>query len=183
MKVEQPDVLLKRHIAQHLKSIRSERALSLDAVAKLTGVSKAMLGQIEREESSPTIAKLWQIASGLQTSFSAFIELTDKVIEPKQDAFHDDPNMEMVTLQAYDPEVKVEIFDIRLHNFHQQQSQAHTDNVFETIWVLEGNLALYIDGKWTVIEQGESIRFKADQPHLYKAETESVRFQNIVHYR
>ncbi len=33
-----------------------------------------MLGQIEREESSPTIATLWKIASGFETSFSSFIE-------------------------------------------------------------------------------------------------------------
>ena len=66
----------KQTVAAHLKAIRSQRKLSLDDVAKLTGVSKAMLGQIEREESSPTIAKLWQIATGLETSFSAFLDQT-----------------------------------------------------------------------------------------------------------
>ena len=49
----------KQHIAQHLKALRKAQGLSLDSVAKLTGVSKAMLGQIERQESSPTISTLW----------------------------------------------------------------------------------------------------------------------------
>jgi transcriptional regulator with XRE-family HTH domain len=60
-------------IASHLKSLRKSRGLSLDKTAQLTGVSKAMLGQIERGESSPTIATLWKIATGLSASFSSFI--------------------------------------------------------------------------------------------------------------
>ena len=43
-------------IANNLKRIRDERKLSLDKVADLTGVSKSMLGQIERGESNPTIS-------------------------------------------------------------------------------------------------------------------------------
>lgn len=65
------DVMFKSQIANQLKSAQKQR-LSLDATAQLTGVSKAMLGQIERGESSPTIATLWKIASGLEASFSAF---------------------------------------------------------------------------------------------------------------
>lgn len=50
------DVMFKSQIANQLKNLRKSRGLSLDATAQLTGVSKAMLGQIERGESSPTIA-------------------------------------------------------------------------------------------------------------------------------
>jgi len=56
---------ISRSIAQHLQSVRKARGLSLDKTAQLTGVSKAMLGQIERGESSPTIATLWKIATVL----------------------------------------------------------------------------------------------------------------------
>lgn len=54
--------------------MRKDKGWSLDKAAEATGVSKAMLGQIEREESSPTIATLWKIASGFHTAFSTFIE-------------------------------------------------------------------------------------------------------------
>ncbi|HAU0346558.1 TPA: helix-turn-helix transcriptional regulator, partial [Legionella pneumophila] len=65
---------ISKRIAKTLKSLRQERGWSLDKTALETGVSKAMLGQIEREESSPTISTLWKIASGFQASFSSFIE-------------------------------------------------------------------------------------------------------------
>ena len=57
-----------------LRALRTGRAWSLDRAAQETGVSKAMLGQIERGESSPTIATLWKIASGFNTSLSSLIE-------------------------------------------------------------------------------------------------------------
>src|SRR5579863_338424 len=65
---------LYKHVSSTLKALRQARGWSLDKAAEETGVSKAMLGQIEREESSPTIATLWKIASGFRTSFSSFIE-------------------------------------------------------------------------------------------------------------
>ena len=42
-------------IGKKLKSIRMARTLSLDDTAALTGVSKPMLGQIERGQSVPTV--------------------------------------------------------------------------------------------------------------------------------
>lgn len=38
--------------------------------AELSGVSKAMIGQIERGESSPTLSTIWKIANGLKVSFT-----------------------------------------------------------------------------------------------------------------
>ena len=40
-------------IAKNLKAFRESKKLSLEKVAELTGVSKTMIGQIERGESSP----------------------------------------------------------------------------------------------------------------------------------
>ena len=52
---------ISKDIGEKLKAIRKEMNLSLDTAAKLTGVSKAMLGQIERGESTPTVLTLWKI--------------------------------------------------------------------------------------------------------------------------
>ena len=44
-----------KRISVTLKNLRHEHGWSLDKTAQETGVSKAMLGQIERKESSPPI--------------------------------------------------------------------------------------------------------------------------------
>ena len=49
---------INEQIAYKLRNIRKSKGLSLDNVAELTGVSKAMLGQIERGASNPTVSVL-----------------------------------------------------------------------------------------------------------------------------
>lgn len=173
---------LKQHIAEHLKAIRAERKLSLDAVAKLTGVSKAMLGQIERQESSPTIAKLWQIASGLDTSFSAFLDPAARNQAQSETIFPDDPDMQITPLIEYDLQVGYEMLDVWLFHHHVQHSNAHAHGVIETVWVLEGELEVFCDHGWHLVKTNEVFRFHADQRHSYRAHTERTRFQNIVNY-
>ena len=58
-----------QHLATTLKALRQARGWSLSKLAEETGVSKAMLGQIERNESSPTVSTLWKIATGLERTF------------------------------------------------------------------------------------------------------------------
>lgn len=45
-------------MALRLKDVRKAKNLSLDAVAKLYGMSRSMVSQIERGESSPTVSTL-----------------------------------------------------------------------------------------------------------------------------
>ncbi|AVB76262.1 HTH-type transcriptional regulator SinR [Methanococcus maripaludis] len=74
-------------ISKNLKKIRNENGLSLDAVSKLTGVSKGMLGQIEREEVNPTITTILKIANGLKISFTSLLsekEADVKTVELKK---------------------------------------------------------------------------------------------------
>ena len=66
---------LARFLSTTLKQLRQQRGWSLSRLAEATGVSKAMLGQIERNESSPTVATLWKIATGLNVPFSTFISI------------------------------------------------------------------------------------------------------------
>ncbi|MGI2169479.1 helix-turn-helix domain-containing protein [Shewanella sp. MF05960] len=172
---------IKNHMAENLKALRTARALSLDATAKLTGVSKAMLGQIERQESSPTIATLWKIASGLNTSFSAFMTSPHGEIT-KEQTFPDDPNMLIKSVFTFNPDTHFEMFEITLNGYHQQMSAPHSVGVIEHVIVLTGELSLLSGGEWQTLTVGQSSRFFADQPHGYHALSETVVFQNIVSY-
>ncbi len=170
-----------QEVAQHLKALRQQKGLSLDATAKLTGVSKAMLGQIERQESSPTIATLWKIASGLESSFSAFFANPTELRDSGR-AFPNDGNMRVKTLFPYQADSGMEMFEITLTRHHEQQSSAHNVGVIEHVHVLQGELALFFDDQWHTFNTGDCVRFFSDQPHAYKALSETCIFQNIICY-
>ncbi len=60
-------------VGANLRRLRAKRGLSLEKLARASGVSRAMLGQIELGQSTPTINVLWKIARALAVPFSELI--------------------------------------------------------------------------------------------------------------
>lgn len=159
-------------IGERLKEIRTNRKLSLDEAARLTEVSKPMLGQIERGQSIPTITTLWKIATGLKVPLSSFLEqqqteYTVIDIGEKEIIFEDDGRMRAWTLFPYDPIRNVEIFYIEFDEGCCHESDRHNQGVEEYVFVLKGKLQLVLNGKELVVGEKQAIRFRADIPHAY----------------
>ena len=181
-----------RQIANALRVLRSGRGWSLDRTAQETGVSKAMLGQIERCESSPTIATLWKIASGFQTSLSSLIEptppttTTEGVVRRNVEALRKQPapdGMLVAVLFPYAPQFGFELFELTLLPGYERLSEAHEPGVTEHVIVLRGPMEVLVEGEWIELGEGEAVRFAADRPHGYRnrRETPAV-FHNLIHY-
>src|ERR1700690_4174117 len=60
-------------VGVNLRRLRSRRGLTLERLAQRSGVSRAMLSQIELGQSAPTINLLWKVARALDVTFSALI--------------------------------------------------------------------------------------------------------------
>ncbi|HIF0452925.1 TPA: helix-turn-helix domain-containing protein [Escherichia coli] len=157
---------LARFLSTTLKQLRQQRGWSLSRLAEATGVSKAMLGQIERNESSPTVATLWKIATGLNVPFSTFIS-------PPQSA----------TPSVYDPQLCFEHFSIQMAPGAISESMPHEKGVIEHVVVIDGQLDLCVDGEWQSLNCGEGVRFAADVTHVYRNGGEqTVHFHSLIHY-
>lgn len=174
-------------IGQRLKHIRVTKGLSLDRVAELTGVSKPMLGQIERAQSNPTVSTLWKIAEGLKVPFSAFIEEPPQVIKrvseddvsPIQE---DEDRYEVYPLFPTEDGKPFEIFLVKLKPGCAYSSNAHPIGVEEYFWVTKGKLTLVCHETSYTIEERQGIRFRADTPHKYINETSNETFLIMVIY-
>ena len=70
---------IQKIIASNIKALRSSKGLTLDEAAKITGVSRSMLAQIEKGDVNPTISVLWKIANGYKVSFTALMEQPQEV--------------------------------------------------------------------------------------------------------
>ncbi|GHA89141.1 helix-turn-helix domain-containing protein [Modicisalibacter luteus] len=178
-----------QHIAITLKTLRQARGWSLDRTARETGVSKAMLGQIERHESSPTVATLWKIASGLGVSFSRFLE-TPIVAEgtllrhgQESALIEREPGMHVVPLFPFEPDLGFELFVIDLAPGALSESAPHAKGVVEHIVVVEGEMEVCVEGVWQPLKPGEGLRFAADRSHGYRNRQRSAaRFHDVIHY-
>ena len=179
-----------QHIGLALKQLRKNKGWSLDVTAKATGVSKAMLGQIERGESSPTIAVLWKIATGSQTSLSYFLgpEVKNEVtpIFTSNHATREKPaqdDMLVATLFPFEDRFGFEVYELTLLPGYERYSEPHEAGVTEHILVTQGEMELFIEGSWCKIAEGDAVRFQADQPHGYRnLGNKPAAFHDIIHY-
>jgi transcriptional regulator with XRE-family HTH domain len=64
-------------VGHNLRELRMKRGLSLEKLSQKSGVSRAMLGQIELGQSAPTINVLWKVARALDVTFSTLIVAKD----------------------------------------------------------------------------------------------------------
>lgn len=175
---------LNKIVGAKLKQARKSKGWSLDATCQHTGVSKAMLGQIERGESSPTIARLWDIANGFDYPLSYFLGDESRTEFHTQPEFNSpDKGLTISTLVDYDPLTAMEIFAISLTPAHEHLSSPHNTDVVEHILVVAGEMEFYLDGQWHVLKVGEAVKFNADQKHGYRNFSHQVAtFHNVICY-
>lgn len=161
-------------IASNLKALRIAKQLSLGDVAERTGVSKSMLGQIERGESSPTISTLWKIATGLQVSFTSLMEQpepTPQLIRESdmQPLTGDEGRFLLYPVIQSCAERPFEILDLVLAPETFSASQPHADGTQEFVLVYEGVLEIRLGAVQTNyrVHHGEVLHYHADQCHTY----------------
>lgn len=182
---------LNKKISTTLKSLRKTKGWSLDVASKNTNVSKAMLGQIERGESSPTISILWKIASGFDVPFSSFVddvnlkqpEVLLRSVELKQ-LHQKDDKINVMTVFPYDKTLGFEMFIIELLPGCIHISPPHQKGVIEHIVPIKGKIEVMVDNKWYTVKKHDGFRFSAEFKHGYRNNTKlPVLFHDIIHYK
>jgi transcriptional regulator with XRE-family HTH domain len=61
-------------IGKNIMHYRKKKGISLDELARRSGVSKSMLSQIEQEKTNPTVITVWKISRVLDTSIEELVE-------------------------------------------------------------------------------------------------------------
>lgn len=176
-------------VSENLKFYRKQNGYSLEYLASLTGVSKAMLGQIERKESIPSLTTLWKIAQGLRLSFA---ELTSEILINHVKKVPVE-RIEMIQSSEYgyiiypyfpfDIQKKFETNMICLESNGHLSGTPYGSNSTVYITVYDGHLTLEVDGECYTINAYDSIKFNGNVFHLFENHSNNeCRFNMIVHY-
>lgn len=161
------------NIGKNLNRVRRERKISLDKTAEITGVSKTMLGQIERGETNPTVTTLWKIANGLRLSFSSLIsgETSSVSIIKKHElnpVIESNGQYKVYPVVPFNVEKQFEVFAITLEPGCEHISEAHNPGVEEYIFVNEGMLQISIGEEVYEVNREDAITFQANNTHVYR---------------
>jgi len=161
-------------VGTNLRRLRTRRGLSLERLAQISGVSRAMLGQIELGQSAPTINVLWKIARALEVTFSALISartqsgaLVLRAVDAKI-LTSKDRTFTSRALFPFDEPRRVEFYELRLAAGSVEEADAHPPGTSENLVVTAGSLEIDVAGDTHRLEPGDSILFEADTPHAYR---------------
>lgn len=172
---ENTDDILTR-LPARLKEARRAKGLSLEAVANLSGVSRSMVSQIERGESSPTISTLWNLTRALQVDFAGLLEETDssdQIEVLRQTEVPSIDNMgENCRIRILSPPEEAgghEVYDIQFDSGGALNSQPHARGAREQLTVLQGAVRVTSGSAVSELSHGDTARYAADIAHSISA--------------
>jgi transcriptional regulator with XRE-family HTH domain len=171
-------------LAASLRAARKARGLSLDAAAKLSGVSRSMVSQIERGESSPTVATLWALTQALQLDFAGLLEgrpapgidVTRATAAPVITR----GGVTIRILSAPETVGAHEVYELVFASGARLTSDAHSPGCREHLTVLEGRLSVASGDAREDLAPGDVARYPADLAHEIAAEAGAARAILIV---
>jgi transcriptional regulator with XRE-family HTH domain len=167
-------------VGVRVKALREAMGLSLRDLAERSGVSAPMLSQVERGETSPTLAVAAKIAAGLDLTLSQLLRLDEG-----EHAFVSRAGRRRRyergghRFEELTPPLPGQRADVSLHTLKpgaatggSDDPPMHEPGSRETVVVLSGTLALVVDGARHELHEGDSVTFDADLPHHFENEGE-----------
>lgn len=165
-------------LGSRVRALRQQCGLTLDQLAALSGVSRAMLSNVERGEKSPTLAVIARIARGLDISVSALLGAEGDphdvvLIRSKQRSTFVDPETGFER-QLLSPSHVNSNVEIVFHRIPAGKSSGeilpYKFSVEKYLVVNEGWLTVYIGDKCYRLNEGDAMYFEVNAPYRFANE-------------
>jgi transcriptional regulator with XRE-family HTH domain len=159
-----------------LRSLREAMGLSLRDLAERSGVSAPMLSQVERGETSPTIALAERIAAGLELSLSQLLRLDEgDGVSVVRAAERRRGGSECHRYEVLTPPLPGLRAEVSLHTLAPGAATAepgdppmHEPGSRETAIVETGTLRFVCGAAGRELAPGDAVTFDADLPHHFE---------------
>jgi transcriptional regulator with XRE-family HTH domain len=176
-------------VGLRIKALRDAMGLSLRDLAERSGVSAPMLSQVERGETSPTLASATKIAAGLELTLSQLLRLDEgQHVTVSRASGRRRNERGGHRFEELTPPLPGQRADVSLHDLEpgattggRADPPMHEPGSRETAVVLAGALALVVDGTRYDLHAGDSVTFDADLPHHFENDGEEpTRFIAVI---
>jgi transcriptional regulator with XRE-family HTH domain len=153
-----------------IRKRRLQLSLTLQQLGDKSGVSFSYLSQVERNNATPTLGTLAQVAQALGVGIDFFIKTprpADSVTRAAQRA-HFSINNSALSYERLGAEVPGnELSSFIIHVPAGFQSEIFQHEGEEIIYVLEGTISQMVDGTAFDLNVGDSIHYQGSHPHSY----------------
>lgn len=165
---------LNRAVAENIKRIRKSKKLSMERLAAESGVSRSMLGQIERGEANPSVAILGKLALALKVP--AEILLENDEFQPLQLVREldtrpvrlDGGKVVLRPSFPYDEMTRQENFFLDLYISAHYAPEVSVPGCVCHATVLSGSVGLTAEGERFQLLERDALRFAADRTYQFE---------------
>lgn len=186
MPEQDPDTILDAaeqatsQLGQRVQRERKRAGLTLDALARASGVSKGTLSQIEQNKANPSIMVLYRVAMALSVPVSALVEDPARVLHfevvPAGEAnrkFFTNQSCSGHLLNPAWMDKDLEVYEINFPPGGKLESQPHHPHTRELLTVVDGEIKVEAGGRSASLNPGDTAHYSADVPHLIENTGES----------
>jgi transcriptional regulator with XRE-family HTH domain len=166
---------LSGQLGKTVQRLRKAYNLSLSELSEQSGVAKSIISQIERNETNPTLATIWRLAQALDVTIervlrerddSPFIEKISRGDTPI--LVSDDGKCRLAITGWIKTVDWLQCYDFSAEPGGVLESDAHQPGAVESLSVIEGELQVEVAGETDFLHAGETLRYRADRPHLIR---------------
>lgn len=163
-------------LGRNLRQLRQKRGFSLERLAKISQVSRAMLGQIETGKSAPTINTVGLIAHALKVSISTLLngdappttvvklQNMSTVLAPAEET------ASARVIAAWRDLSGAEVHEISLAHGRSLDFAPTSEGIKKSLIVTAGTLEIEIDGEPAItLSEGDAVIFCANQTHALRS--------------
>ncbi len=180
LKTEQQET----NIGRRIRQLREEAGLSLRGLAELCGLSFNAISRIEHGENSPTVATLHRLASALHvpiTDFFAQAPAQMTIFTKANEGLR--THSEGVVIESLgsgfqNQQIEAFRLEIAAHSDTLQAPVTHPGE--ELVLCLHGRITYHIAGQAYDLGVGDSLLFKAIQPHAWENVTDESAVVLVV---
>jgi transcriptional regulator with XRE-family HTH domain len=165
-------------VGPRVRALREAMDLSLRDLAERSGVSAPMLSQVERGETSPTLAVAARIAAGLELRLSQLLRLDEDghvTVVRKAERRGGPPGARGHAYEILTPPLPGQRAELSRHRLAAGAATGgpgdppmHEPGSRETALVQTGRVTLSCDGVDYELQEGDCVTFDADLPHHFE---------------
>src|SRR5215211_4048228 len=163
-----------RRLGGRVRELRRGRGLTLEELAELSGVSRAMISKLERGEKNPTLVVAAKLAEGLGVTLSQLAGMEERrevVVVPRERRMGMRDPETGFERQLLSPNFVGRGVEF-IRNEIPEGSTAgefppHRKGVEEHIVVERGRLRAMLGGEAYLLREGDAVYFEADVPHRF----------------
>ncbi|SFI95526.1 helix-turn-helix domain-containing protein [Thermoflavimicrobium dichotomicum] len=158
-------------LGKNIHKMRKEKGWSLQELSERSGVSRAMLSKIEREEKNPTVQVACQIAEALEVTLSKLLGEEEKthyrLTKKEQRMVYRDAETGFERHLLSMARGIEFILNVLPAGKTTGVFPAHKSGVIEHVVVAKGSLQAQFGDQRVELNEGDSIWFEANVPHSF----------------